>query len=245
MKTKQVSVSDPRQTQLYIHIKHSELKKKDKAYGMKKRKEGIRNIQPQYYLIVCEGKKTEPNYFEGLKRLINERYNNRIDVRDNSNTLVSIDVKGEGTNTIYLLERAKKYVEENPNHYSHVWLVYDKDDFPKDDFDNTEFAADALSSESTQYHVAWSNQCIELWFLLHFIPMYSDVHREDYKEKLKEFIPYEKNLPNIFDILYPYVKQAIKRAEVLYGMYTEKIPSKMSPATRVHELVGDLLKYLE
>ena len=29
---------------------------------------------PANYLIVCEGKKTEPNYFNGLKRKINEKY---------------------------------------------------------------------------------------------------------------------------------------------------------------------------
>lgn len=31
-----------------------------------KRKIGFRNIR-KYYLIVCEGEKTEPNYFEVLK----------------------------------------------------------------------------------------------------------------------------------------------------------------------------------
>ena len=35
---------------------------------------------PANYLIVCEGKKTEPNYFNGLKRKINEKYGNKVDV---------------------------------------------------------------------------------------------------------------------------------------------------------------------
>ena len=34
---------------------------------------------PANYLIVCEGKKTEPNYFNGLKKEINKRYGKKVD----------------------------------------------------------------------------------------------------------------------------------------------------------------------
>ena len=37
---------------------------------------------PANYLIVCEGKKTEPNYFNGLKKKINEKYGNKDTTND-------------------------------------------------------------------------------------------------------------------------------------------------------------------
>lgn len=222
--------------------KHSEKKNSLFQYGMKKRRENTRELLPQYYLIVCEGTKTEPLYFKGIKEKINTKYPHHIDVEE----AINIQIEGEGTNTLSLLKRAKKYVANNPNHYSHVWLVYDQDDFPKDNFDNTEFSAESLSNDNIQYHVAWSNQCIEIWFLLHFQDLYSDLDREMYNDLLKEHFVYEKNLPDIFEILCDKgsLETAIRRAEKLYQDYDERVPSKMSPATRVHELVKDLMKYL-
>ena len=41
-------------------------------------------------------------------------------------------------------------------------LVYDKDDFPYDDFDNTQFSAEGRSDREIK--AAWSNESIELWF---------------------------------------------------------------------------------
>ncbi|WP_304969408.1 RloB family protein, partial [Romboutsia ilealis] len=45
--------------------------------------------------------------------------------------------------------------------------MYDKDDFPLDNFDNTQYSAEKRK-EIRKYRVAWSNECIELWFVLHF-----------------------------------------------------------------------------
>ena len=44
------------------------------------RKDRLRSKRraPANYLIVCEGKKTEPNYFNGLKKKINELKNMSI-----------------------------------------------------------------------------------------------------------------------------------------------------------------------
>ena len=47
-------------------ITFSNLQRKRFGHGELKRKVSIRNKR-KYYLIVCEGEATEPNYFEGLK----------------------------------------------------------------------------------------------------------------------------------------------------------------------------------
>ena len=70
---------------------------KDKEYSRKSKLKSKR-LAPANYLIVCEGKQTEPNYFNGLKKKINEKYGNKVDV-----LIPSIEVKGTGKNTILKL----------------------------------------------------------------------------------------------------------------------------------------------
>ena len=52
----------------------------DKAW-MKKRRDNKRMIAPEYHLIVTEGTKTEPNYFEKLRDEINQKYTNHISIK--------------------------------------------------------------------------------------------------------------------------------------------------------------------
>ena len=59
-----------------------------------------------------------------------------------------------------------------------------------------------------QYHAAWSNECIEFWFLLHFAYYTANNHRSEYSsflnDKFKELGigKYQKNLKDIFEILF-------------------------------------------
>lgn len=147
-------------------------------------------IAPEYHLIVTEGTKTEPNYFNALKDEINEKYPGRV----------SIKVEGAGEGTIKLLERAKKIVIRSTVEYKHVWLIYDKDDFPESDFDRTAFSCKALSAPSVTYHALWSNQCVEYWFLLHYNLLDSDIIRDEYYPKLSEYLKckYQKNSNHSF-----------------------------------------------
>ena len=58
-----------------------------------------------------------------------------------------------------------------------------------------------------QYHAAWSNECIEFWFMLHFAYYTANNHRSEYKKFLNEKFQelgigkYEKNMDNIFETL--------------------------------------------
>ena len=107
------------------------------------------------------------------------------------------------------------------------------------------------SNEETTYHAIWSNQCIELWFLLHFSFMHSDLHRNSYWTKLTEvlnslgFGNYEKNRKDMYQILLPYMDIAITYAEKLEKLNDGKLPSESAPGTRVHTLVQKLKPYLK
>lgn len=207
---------------------------------MKRRQDRVIKIQPEYHLIVTEGTKTEPQYFEAIKDAINKQYKNKI----------QLDIHGEGDNTLSLLEKAKKHAENSANKYKHVWVVYDTDDFERGAINRTAELCASYSNSETTYHATWSNQCIELWYLLHFSFFHSDIHRSGYFPKLTANLEdmdkgkYEKNRNDMFSILRPYMDEAIRNAKRLDALNEKKAPSSSAPGTKVYELLEVLKPYL-
>lgn len=197
-------------------------------------------IQPEYHLIVSEGTNTEPAYFEAIRDIINSRYRKRI----------QLEVSGEGENTINLFWKAKQRVLDNANGFRHVWVVYDTDDFPASHIDRVVELCKENSTEDTEYHAVWSNQCMELWYLLHFSYMQSDIHRAAYWPKLTDWLigidagTYKKNRKDMYRILRPFMDFAISNAKRLEKINEGKKPSKAAPGTKIYELVEKLKPYL-
>ena len=84
----------------------------------------------KYFLIVCEGEKTEPNYFESLKK----------DLPKGVLTSCRIDIEGTGRNTLSLVEKSIKMKERLENETSlsidKIWVVFDRDSFESDNFND-------------------------------------------------------------------------------------------------------------
>jgi len=218
------------------------LKKSDLSKNwMKARRDKPKKIQPEYHLIVTEGTNTEPAYFEAMSNVINSAYPDRI----------QLHIHGEGDNTLNLFQKARQLVAASSNGYKHVWIVYDTDDFPAEHINRTDELCMTESTEETTYHAIWSNQCIELWFLLHFSFMHSDLHRSSYWTKLTEILNslgfgnYEKNRKDMYQILLPYMDVAIAYAEKLEKINNGKRPADSTPGTRLHILVQKLKPYLK
>lgn len=216
-------------------------KKSDLAKDwMKKRRDKAIRIQPEYHLIVTEGIETEPQYFKSIKDIINRHHRDRI----------QLAICGEGDNTLGLFEKAKKRAEQNPNGYKHVWVVYDTDEFPADHINRTAELCRQKSTSETQYHAIWSNQCIELWYLLHFSFLQSDLHRSEYWPKLTEQLvkigagPYVKKRSDMYQILEPYLETGIVNAKRLDQINKGKTPAAAAPGTKVYELLEILKPYL-
>lgn len=214
----------------------------------KKRKENIKKQSPNKYLIVTEGEATEPNYFEYYKTEIENKYNTLVELDKH----VNLDVEGTGRNTLDLVKYTEKLVNQSPNIYGNIWLVFDKDDFPDEQFNNS-----ITKAQSNGYKVAWSNESFELWYLLHFQDYESTAKRTDYITKLNGHYKrlkiannkYEKNDKNIMKNLNSVPnsrKNAIRRCKKLVkDNKDQRTPSKMKPVTMVFELVEELLKYLK
>jgi len=203
-------------------------KKTSRGYQNRNQTVNSRNLRKRF-LIVCEGEKTEPNYF------LSFRVPREV-----------IDVRGIGANTISLVKEAIKIRDKNGD-YDEVWCVFDRDSFPIQNFN-----AAIDCAKDNDIEVAYSNETFEIWYLLHFDYRDTAMSRSEYETALTErlrkldFISdnqkYRKNSETMYDDLYSFQKQAIKRAEKLLEQYQPIDPARNNPSTTVHLLVKELNK---
>ena len=216
---------------------------KKRRAAAKERKKEFLAPKPNSFLIVSEGEKTEPLYFDGLAEYINKKYGKGIDVEK-----PIIETKGEGKCTVSLVNATEKIVSRANILYSQVWVAFDKDDFQ--DFDE----AIALA-EQKGYHVAWSNQSFEYWIYLHFHYSDSALHRHGWVDKLSKLFKdwgissdgYEKNDEKVFEIATTHgsLKSAVNSATRIEKTYPPNTkPSQQDPCTKVHHLILELKPYI-
>ena len=195
-------------------------------------------------LVVCEGKKTEPNYFEEFKT-----YNRGTQVYD-------VEVKGLGDNTINVVDEAISLRDKKKgtnNEYDRVWAVFDKDSFSDERFN-----AAIDKADQNDICCAWSNEAFELWYLFHFHNRTTAMSRTEYKDAISDAVnksakyktknkkkkyTYKKNDPDNYKIMTTYgnQEQAIKWAEAGSKKYDDKRYAKHNPCTMVYKLVLQLI----
>src|SRR4051794_12153848 len=143
------------------------------------------------FLIVCEGERTEPNYFEGFRV-----------------PSVVLDIHGTGFNTLRVVQEAIRLKLEG--RYDQVWCVFDRDIFPAQHFNE----AIRLAVQAG-IQVAYSNEAFELWYLLHFDFHDTAIRRADYITKLEAKIgkKYKKNSGDMYDILESRQETAVQHAK--------------------------------
>lgn len=204
------------------------------AKASKKRKENVREKLVRF-LIVCEGTKTEPHYFEAL-------------IKNYISTVREVTIEGEGRATVALVDRTLEIKQElerkNAMSFDRVWVVFDKDDF--DDFNDAIKKANKLG-----FHSAWTNEAFELWYYLHFEYLDTGIGRADYIKKLEEafkeklgdsHFEYKKGNPDIYSLLQQYGREDLAKrfAQQLRGLYTGTDFAAHKPCTMVDKLVEEL-----
>lgn len=216
-------------------------RQKDEKRRLKERKRASKKRPPRRliirYLIICEGEKTEPNYFKALIGSLGTSESKVIEDPE-------IFGLGRGTTSLLLAALRKKEELENDRAYTfdRCWLVFDKDDFP--DFNN---AIDEAQQKG--FNVAWTNEAFELWYYLHFQYLDTPVCRDQYikmiNREIKKYIPnfkYEKNNSGMLEILDQFGKEnkAMEFAQRLFELHHEETYECMCPCTTVYKLVQEL-----
>ena len=175
------------------------------------------------FLIVCEGTRTEPEYF-----------------RHFTSRRSRVQTVGADRSTMKLAEDALRIRDIDT--FDYKWLVFDKDD-------NQDFNEAIAYAERKGFQCAWSNESFELLFCLHFIDLTSAVNRRQYIEilerEIRKFIPdfiYSKGGDVMYDILKQYGSEdmAKLRAQKLRLQYQDMDYSSHNPCTTVDILVGKL-----
>lgn len=185
-------------------------------------------------LIVCEGAKTEPNYFKSIKNLLPKQ------------VASVIDVEGEGFNTQSLVDYAKQKRDAKKDSdypYDEIWVVFDRDNFKPDAFDNAIHSAEAMEMK-----VAWSNEAFELWYILPFEARQTGMSRTEYKDCLTKHLgtPYLKNDSDIHSKLQTRgnESEAIQRAKSLQTLHPGTPHNGANPCTTVNDLVEKLNSFI-
>lgn len=197
------------------------------------------------FLIVCEGSKTEPNYF---KAIINDpKYS----------TVIDAQLMGLGRSTVSLVKETLTIKDkiENANELAldSVWVVFDEDG-------NKDFNEAIIMAKQNRIKTAWSNEAFELWYYLHFEFLNTGISRHDYIDKLNNVVrkrmndkkfQYKKNDKDFYAILQKYgdenfAKRCANNLRKIYkGLSDYK---KMKQCTTVDILVEELEhpdKYLD
>lgn len=189
-------------------------------------------------LIVCEGEKTEPSYFENFKKINNESF------------VYEVECQGGGINTMTVVKKAIELRDKAPIPYDSVWAVFDKDDFPPKSFNGA-----IIKAKANNINVAWSNEAFELWYLYHFNNRITAMSRSNYQKAISEAVNrsgkwksknayrYAKNDSHNYSIMTTYGNQdnAIKWAKEQHLQYTDERYANHNPCTTVYQLVIQLL----
>lgn len=190
----------------------------------------------QRHLIVCEDSKSSVDYLRSFE--VPEDF-------------AEVVVEGGAGNTCGVVEKAlelRKEAIDSKQPYSRIWCVFDRDSFPAKDF-NRAFDL-ARGSDKSDVEIIWSNECFELWYLLHFELRTTGIGREDLKRRISEPTrlgkKYEKSDTSVFERLKDKTDTAIKNSRKLLAEYGAELkPEQDNPSTNVHELVIVLRKLKE
>jgi hypothetical protein len=185
-------------------------------------------------LIVCEGTRTEPNYFAGFQKELRSREIARK---------VYLKIEPAGMVSLSLVKEAIR-LRDLDGEYDQVWCVFDRD-LKKENNNQQNFNAAIHLADKNSINLAVSNDAFELWFLLHYEYYSSQTHRTELRKKLSGRLgeKYGKSSDDMYEKLKDKQTDAIKYAEKLWSNCQENYNT--NPSTTVFKLVEVLNNFLK
>jgi hypothetical protein len=192
-----------------------------------------RGQRPPYdrVLIVCEGKKTEPQYLEEIRKI------NRVPP-------VHVRVVHAGrTQPRQIVDDAEALFNES-REYEHVYAVFDRDDHAT--YHNALTRAEQLDNtlrndekNLVRFFAVPSVPCFELWLLLHFENVLAFFSRNEILAKLRAYLPgYDKGMAGTYAATEDHLAVASQRAARLREDHSPHTGT--DPYTDVDMLVAKL-----
>lgn len=181
------------------------------------------------FLIVSEDSKSSLHYLRSFP--VNPK-------------IVEIVTEGGAGNTVGVINRGielKEAAKKDNNRFVHVYCVFDKDDWDPNRYE----AAFAKANKHNDLTAIWSNECFELWYLLHFEYRNTFIGRNELCKLLENRLgtKYSKNDETIFKLLQEKQQDAIKHSNRLLceaKKDCQRFPWRRNPSTNVHLLIEKL-----
>ena len=146
-------------------------KLKEQTKELYQRPQNIRHYK-EFFLIVCEDESTEPCYFN---KVFKEEFE-KILPKDT----IRIETVGTGQNSVSVVKKAISErvirTEIIQKDIDHVWAVFDKDDLDQNETTRKRFEDAFTLARENAVKIAYSNECFELWLLLHFVNVSHATH---------------------------------------------------------------------
>lgn len=182
-------------------------------------------------LIVCEGRKTEPNYLAGLRAAYSLSSANIKIVHDGATDPKSI------------VEFAQ--TEMGKEHYDRAFCVFDRDGHQTYD-EALRIVSNSAEGREKRLVAITSWPCFEIWLLLHFTysaAPYSAMGKKSagdraVAELVRHLADYQKGSKGLFEKLQPQLAAALANARRLEKHNNDT--NTTNPHTRMHELVSYL-----
>lgn len=203
-------------------------KRPSKAAEKYKRKRPTREPY-DVVLIVCEGKKTEPAYFNGI----------RLAYRLSSANVTAMQ-SGQGNDPMSVVTYAEKMAGSKK--YDKVYCVFDRNGHAQYAAAIQRVIQSPLAKEGRLF-AAQSVPCFELWILLHFQPWTAPFTVsggrsacENAIRELQRYIPvYGKNFAGVFAFLKDRLDAAVTNGTALEAHNANT--GSDNPSTFVHKLL--------
>lgn len=189
-------------------------------------------------LIVCEGEKTEPNYFRELRSSLG---------------LTNADIiicGGEcGTDPKSVVEYAiQRYYQDTD--FDRVYCVFDKDGHATYN-SAIQIAKKVAMPREKLFACIKSVPCFEYWLILHFSYTTAAFVETGKKSpgdcavsELRKHIPkYGKGIPGVYSIVAPYMRTAMQNSARAYEQASQA--NTDNPSTEMHLLIEYLISLSE
>lgn len=197
-------------------------------YGKARRRQVGKREPYDRVLIVCEGEKTEPRYFDDL----------RVDLRLASANIV---VTGESNPDPLSVVTYGLDLFEDDGEYDRVIFVIDRDTHPENNYNKARRLVTRARKKGVQAYLTVSHPCFEYWILLHFEDSargYTDPNspcRQVISDVRKHLPQYGKGMTALYDKTKPNLDDAIERSKRRWKQ--ARSTRRMNPSTRIHQLV--------
>lgn len=197
-----------------------------------KRGEPFRNAR--LFVIVCEGAKREVEYFKFF-----QQFSQRVKIEP-------LPPRENASAPNHFLSRAQEFVDADTNDFNandSLWFVSDVDHWQESVLRDVS----KESKQRTNWHLAVSNPCFEVWLFVHFKDI-SELPKLYQLTAAKRCAPTKQAVDAIMpggykvEVFAPRIEEAIRRAKANDNDTNHFMPDL--PDTKLYQLAEQMLEYM-